>query len=274
MIGTTLSELEKARYSLTIEQFLEGGLLVPLFQPIVSLVGEADGAAVYGYESTIRGPVGSQLQSPLELLAKATDAGLRELLELACCRCQIEQFHHLGLPGRLFLNLSSGALLHAHLHEREQFEEILLSGGVSPRQLVIELTENIPEDQLAALCDAMNTARTTGMNFALDNLGASASNLRIWKETQPEIVNIDRHLVNGIHSMPVKQQAVRQMVQHAESMGTLLLAKGIEHTADRDTLKDLGIRFGQGYLLGRPSSMPARPPCAASLPVVDRRVVA
>lgn len=255
MTGSTPSEVEKARYTLTIEQFLEGGLLVPLFQPIVSLAGEA----VYGYEGTIRGPVGSSLQHPLELLAKAGAAGLREQVELACCRSQIDQFLRLGLPGKLFLNLSGAALLRAHLHERELLEEILFGSGVRPQQLVVELTENIADDDLAELAGVINAARETGISFALDDFGAAQSNLRMWMEMRPEIVKIDRYFVDGLHAAPAKLEAVKLMLRYSEIFGTLLIAEGIEHAADLTVLKELGIQFGHGYLLGRPSTTPPKP---------------
>jgi EAL domain-containing protein (putative c-di-GMP-specific phosphodiesterase class I) len=252
MTGSSLSELEKARYTLTIEQFLEGGLLVPLFQPIVSLAGEA----VYGYEGTIRGPVGSRLQHPLELLAKAGAAGLREQ---ECCRSQIDQFLRLGLPGKLFLNLSAAALLRAHTHERELLEEILYGSGVRPQQLVVELTESIADDNLSALGEVLKSARETGISFALDDFGAAQSNLRMWMEMRPEIVKIDRYFVDGLHTSPAKLEAVKLMLRYSEIFGTLLIAEGIEHTADLAVLKELGIQFGHGYLLGRPSTTPPRP---------------
>ncbi|MGV2480403.1 UNVERIFIED_CONTAM: EAL domain-containing protein, partial [Salmonella enterica subsp. enterica serovar Weltevreden] len=47
-------------------------------------------------------------------------------------------------------------------------------------------------------------------------------------------------------------EAVRAAVQLARSFGAELVAEGIEHEAELAVLRDLGVHFGQGYLLGRP----------------------
>jgi EAL domain-containing protein (putative c-di-GMP-specific phosphodiesterase class I) len=255
MTASKPSDPEQSRYSLTIEQFLEGGLLVPLFQPIVALGNEA----VYGYEGTIRGPVGSSMQSPLQLLATAAAAGLREQLELACCRCQIEEFLRLGLPGKLFLNLSSGALLRASRHEREMLESTLFGSGIHPSQLIVELTENIADSDLNALSSVISESRQMGIGFALDDFGTAQSNLRMWLELRPEIVKIDRYFVNGMHADKQRLETVKLILSYAETFGTLAIAEGIEQQADLDMLKSLGLQFGHGYLLGRPSATPPRP---------------
>ena len=255
MTASKPSDIEQTRYSLTIEQFLEGGLLVPLFQPIVSLGNEA----VYGYEGTIRGPVGSHLQSPLELLDTAAAAGLREQLELACCRCQIEEFLRLGLPGKLFLNLSSGALIRANKHEREMLESTLFTSGIHPSQLVVELTESSADSDLDSLRGVVAESRQMGIGFALDNFGTAQSNLRMWMELRPEIVKIDRYFVNGLHADRTRLETVKLILRQAETFGTLAIAEGIEEQADLDTLKGLGVQFGHGYLIGRPSPAPHRP---------------
>ena len=51
---------------------------------------------------------------------------------------------------------------------------------------------------------------------------------------------------------------VKALVQIAEELGTDLIAEGIEHEADLEVVKDMGVRFAQGFLLGRPHATPAR----------------
>lgn len=242
----------KARYRLTIEQFLEGGLLVPLFQPIVDLHGHA----IYGFEGTIRGPAGSGLRSPLDLLAQAHIAGLRSQLEAACCQCQIEQFLQLRLPGRLFLNLSCETALQIDAGTHEALRDFIVASGVDPRRLVLELNEHVDDTQIPALQLALSRSRANGVGIALDNLDASPAALRLWAELQPDIVKIDRYLIEGLHAERAQREAVRRMQMQARQFGTLLVAEGIEHPADLDVLKTFGIRFGQGYLTGRPSRRP------------------
>ena len=63
----------------------------------------------------------------------------------------------------------------------------------------------------------------------------------------------------GLSDKAIHFEAVKLMLRYAETFGTLLIAEGIEHAADLTVLKELGIQFGHGFLLGRPSSTPPRP---------------
>ncbi|MCP2937294.1 EAL domain-containing protein, partial [Salmonella enterica subsp. enterica serovar Typhimurium] len=65
-------------------------------------------------------------------------------------------------------------------------------------------------------------------------------------------MKLDRYLTHGIHTDSRRVEAVRAAVQLARSFGAELVAEGIEHEAELAVLRDLGVHFGQGYLLGRP----------------------
>lgn len=68
----------------------------------------------------------------------------------------------------------------------------------------------------------------------------------------PDSVKLDRGLVSGINGDPVRQALVAGMLHFAASIGLQLIAEGVETEAERLTLLELGIEFGQGYLFGRP----------------------
>jgi EAL domain-containing protein (putative c-di-GMP-specific phosphodiesterase class I) len=63
--------------------------------------------------------------------------------------------------------------------------------------------------------------------------------------------------VRAIERDPARQALVAGMVYFAVQTGCQLIAEGIETTAERNTLRSLGVNFGQGYLLGRPAPAPA-----------------
>jgi EAL domain-containing protein (putative c-di-GMP-specific phosphodiesterase class I) len=67
------------------------------------------------------------------------------------------------------------------------------------------------------------------------------------------VVKLDIGLIRGIHADTARQALVAGMVHFAQRAACELIAEGIEEEADLKTLRSLGIRFGQGYLLGRPA---------------------
>jgi EAL domain-containing protein (putative c-di-GMP-specific phosphodiesterase class I) len=46
---------------------------------------------------------------------------------------------------------------------------------------------------------------------------------------------------------------VTGLVHFAEAIDAMLIAEGVETVAERDALLRLGVRYGQGFLLGRPA---------------------
>lgn len=259
--------LDKATRSLP--ELLRRRELRPVFQPIFAM---ADGS-VFAYEALIRGPAGSALESPLALFAEARRLNLEADLELACCRLQMRDFARQQLPGKLFLNVSSRSLLHAGDRLRRMLR-FVLEHGMSPTRLVAELTEQESVVSHAAFVDAVKALRAIGLGLALDDYGEGRSSLRLWVDAQPELVKIDRYFIDGIDAEPRKFEAVRGLVRLARAYGTELVAEGVQTEAELTVVRDLGIEYAQGHLLGRPQSQPARDMGAPARAVLGKRQIA
>lgn len=246
---------------LRLEEILARQQLTAFFQPILNLAS----GQIFGYEALIRGPSDSPLHSPANLF-KAAEMGNRLAeLERQCRHVALESFIKLQLPGRLFLNVSPECLLQADFRQGETLR-LIHRLGLNPSQVVIELTENKPIYDYNLLREAAHHYRSMGFEIAMDDLGAGFSSLRLWSELRPEFVKIDMHFVQGINHDPVKLQFVRSIQVIAESLGTRVIAEGIETQAELDVIREIGIAFGQGYHIARPKPIP---PLSAPAEVVD-----
>ena len=87
------------------------------------------------------------------------------------------------------------------------------------------------------------------------------ASLRHVVELRPDYVKLDRGLVAGLDGDPARRGVVAGMVRFARSAGCALIAEGVETEAEHETLLQLGVEYGQGYLYGRPSTF-AQPPAA------------
>ncbi len=230
--------------------------LQPHFQPIIHL-GSGD---LLGHEGLIRGPAGSPLHAPLALFAAAESCGLLAPLERACRRRHVTGFRTLGLPGKLFLNVSPDCLAAPDFRSGETLQ-LLEEIGLPPASIVIELTETRHTGRASAFAEALAYYRNMEFQVALDDLGEGFSNLRRWDEWRPDFVKIDKYFVQNIHLDRAKQRFVQSMVEIGAATGSRLIAEGIENEAELATLGRLGVQYGQGYLLGRPEPSPP-----ASLP--------
>ena len=90
------------------------------------------------------------------------------------------------------------------------------------------------------------------MRIALDDYGVGNSNLQLWAEMQPDLVKIDRYFFRGIGQDDRKQNMVRAILKVAQHLGTAIVAEGIETAEDLAVVRELDIRYAQGWLLGRP----------------------
>lgn len=255
----------------TIAQVLARGALRAVYQPIVQL---KDGSVV-GHESLIRGPDNSPLARPDALFATARREGATVPLEQECLRVGLRGWSSQGGSGRLFLNLSAGTLLDLVARVRlPRVFALLESLGVPLAALVLEITEHERVGDVARFIEVAGELRARGLRFALDDFGDGHSSLRLWSELRPELVKIDKYFVHGVDRAAVKVQTLRGLIRLAETFGTALVAEGIETEAELRVVRDLGIEFGQGYLLGRPEPVPAVSALPAAAAVIASAQIA
>ncbi|WP_223283312.1 EAL domain-containing protein, partial [Achromobacter xylosoxidans] len=247
------ASLDGASAHVSLAGILRERLLRPRFQPVVDL----SHSRIYGHESLIRGPVDTALHFPDALFAEARRQGLHPQLELASFRAGAQGFHQHDAAGMLFLNLSGSALLHYWtLWGEEMPERLLKNCSLAPSSIIVELTEQDPlSEHMGELSSAFACLRAHGMRVALDDYGVGNSNLQLWAEMQPDLVKIDRYFFAGIGQDERKQNMVRAILKVAQHLGTTIVAEGIETAEDLAVVRELDIRYAQGWLLGRPEEM-------------------
>ena len=250
--------LEPNHLLVELRGILDRKALSPHFQPIVDLkIGD-----LYGFEGLIRGPSNSVLHAPLNLLGTAREGGMLPELERSCIEAILGAWAKAPQHHRIFVNLSPSALLDAK-GRATQGTHLAEQLGLLPGNVVIELTESQPTFDYRPLLEAAEFLRTLGFTIALDDLGEGFSSLRLWSELHPEFVKVDKHFVQGVSSDPLKLHFLRSIHELAERTGARVIAEGIETDADLAVIQELGIDFGQGFLLGRPAPQPVFRPTAS-----------
>jgi hypothetical protein len=125
--------------------------------------------------------------------------------------------------------------------------------------LVVEITEHAVVEDYDVLDHDLGALREHGTRVAVDDAGAGFASLQHVLRLRPEVIKLDMGLIRDIDADPVRQALVQSMVTFGRSMGSRVLAEGIESPAELDTLYGLGVDLGQGYLLARPGSLPGPP---------------
>ena len=236
-ITTVLSNRQR------IQTTLDTGAHLTLCQPIVDL---ASGRLV-GAEALTRFPTPPPM-APDAWFADAHAAGLGVTLELAVVATALRELE--ALPDDCYLAVNVGPEAATSLRLAE------LVDGVDGSRLVLELTEHDAVRDYDDLRRAFRALRRRGVRLAIDDTGTGISGLAHILELAPDIIKLDRVLTRGIDVDPVRRALAAAIVGFAAETGASLVAEGIETVDELDTVRDLGIPAGQGFLLGRPG------PCA------------
>jgi EAL domain-containing protein (putative c-di-GMP-specific phosphodiesterase class I)/GGDEF domain-containing protein len=234
-----------------LKDILDNRRLTSLFQPIIDLKA----GVVVGYEALMRGPSDSPLHAPTALLSVADRCGRLGELDRLCREVHIGNFAARKLPGKLFLNVCPETLMQADFRSG-MTRRVLGELGLTPDQVVIELTEHYPIEDFEPMRRAIAHYRSMGFAVAIDDLGAGYAGLRLWSELRPDFVKFDRHFIQNIDSDPTKVQFIRSMQEIAAELGCQTIAEGIETEAEFRAVSKLGVAFGQGYFFARPSLHP------------------
>jgi diguanylate cyclase (GGDEF)-like protein len=253
--GSPGSERSEAGRATLVAQVAAAGALKTVFQPIYDL---SSGRA-RGFEALSRPLPGSGFADATDLFTAAEAFGRTVELDLASLTTSIAAFARLGLPGSLTLNLSPRSL------ESDQFSvhalvKLLQRHAVDPARVVLELTEREAVEDMDRLIRAVDSCRAAGMRVAADDVGAGNAGLRLLSQIRFDIVKIDLSLIHGGAVRVTSQEVVQTLKDLADRWEALVIAEGIETVEQLQFVRSLGIRAGQGYLLGIPSENPSADP--------------
>jgi diguanylate cyclase (GGDEF)-like protein len=242
-----LRERKAHRDRSTLQDIILNEGLTSVYQPIVDL-GTGD---IFAFEALSRGPRGSTLESPLTLFGIADEVDLTVELDRACFRGALRNAKTLEPVHRLFVNLLPMSFYDQAFIEVE-VGNLLAAAGLTPANIVFEITEKLAIENFTSFKRAL--AAYTGMGFgvAIDDVGTRHSNLETVMSLRPHFIKISDVLVRGIARSTVKREMLRSLRHIADTIDAVMIAEGIEEIEDVIALRDLGLRYGQGYYMARP----------------------
>jgi EAL domain-containing protein (putative c-di-GMP-specific phosphodiesterase class I) len=221
-----------------------------VFQPVVELKT----GRTLGYEALSRGPAGTVQQSPVNLFEAAELTKLTFELDRHCRRRAMRTARNLPTPYRLFINVYPNSVYDPDFQGASLIH--LLEGlGLSPDRIVLEVSEKEAIENYTLFVEALQNFTQMGFSIAVDDIGARHSSLEKIAHLQPRYLKFDIELVRDIDKMYVKREMTRALKTFADKMDSRIIAEGIEQEDEKKALVDLGIDFGQGYLLARPAPL-------------------
>lgn len=213
------------------------------YQPIVDL-GKG---VVFAREALVRGPAG---EGALSVLNQVTDSN-RYRFDQLCRTKAIATAAALGLRESLSINFLPNAVYRPELCIRSTLAAAR-EHGFPLERLIFETveTEHVASNHLTHI---LREYQQFGFKTAIDDFGAGHSGLTLLAEFQPDLVKLDMALIRDIDRDQVRRTIVRNVIVMCRELGTQVVAEGVETTAERDCLRDLGIDLMQGYLFAKPA---------------------
>jgi diguanylate cyclase (GGDEF)-like protein/PAS domain S-box-containing protein len=236
-----------------LRQALADGGLAVHYQPLFNL----DSGRLRGFEALARWahPTRGDI-SPVTFIPIAEETGLIiELTDMvmsrACRQLQLWQSRDPALRKlKMQVNISSNDLAHGALAER--VERALRSAHLQPRDLTLELTENILMQRVEGVMPTLEALRRIGIGLAIDDFGTGYSSLSYLSRLPIDSLKIDRSFVHGMREGSNNSEIVRAIVSLGASLGKVVVAEGIETQSQFAQLRELGCENGQGFHLSRP----------------------
>jgi EAL domain-containing protein (putative c-di-GMP-specific phosphodiesterase class I) len=239
LLGANAVSSDRAGLEASFDSALES--LWMAFQPIL----RASDHSVFGYEALLRTEEPTLIRPDL-----VVDAAER-----------LNVLPRLGRKARALAAAAMSAAdpstaLFINLHPLDLADESLfdVTSPLTPMasRVILEVTERSAIDQIDGVERRVSQLRERGFRIAVDDLGAGYAGLSSFALLEPEIVKLDISLLRDIDKSAVKQKLVASMTTLCKDMGFLVVAEGIETTAERDCVVSLGCDLLQGFLFARP----------------------
>lgn len=228
-----------------LNKLIEQALVDIDFQPIV----DCRTGKVFAYEALMRSRT-DMFRNPGEILALArSESKLYQIERLTMFQALKSFAAQNPAPGTLlFINSIPNQLLGA--------EDVALLEQQYPQllsQLVLELTREEGLDIPKYHEGKLKTIRSWQAKVALDDYGASINGDATLVDIGPDFIKIDMSIIRNVDTDANRLQIMRNFIEYAHDHGIAVVAQGVETLAELQTLRENGMDYVQGHLLGRPS---------------------
>jgi EAL domain-containing protein (putative c-di-GMP-specific phosphodiesterase class I) len=132
-------------------------------------------------------------------------------------------------------------------------ESLLEDSNINPFNVVLEVTEREAVKDYDLFKEAATYYSDIGFAIAIDDTGTGYSSLESVVELKPKYIKLDISLIRRIYKNILKQELIKAIVGLSKKMHSIVIAEGIEAEDELNTLKEIGINFGQGFFFAKPA---------------------
>jgi EAL domain-containing protein (putative c-di-GMP-specific phosphodiesterase class I) len=234
----------------TFKNTVSGNQFQVAFQPIVNL---KDGI-IHHFETLVRFDKNDSFSNPFQFITFGEQAGIIGDFDMAMCQRTIEILNSAATKGNrplVSVNLS-GKSLSSGLF-MDTISEILRRNDGVRKQVIFEITESAKISNLTQANNFVQELRSKGNLVCLDDFGVGESSFDYLRHLQIDFVKIDGSYVKESVSTPRGKHLLKAMAGLCRDLDIVTIGEMVEDDDIAHILWESGVKFGQGYLFGKPS---------------------
>jgi diguanylate cyclase (GGDEF)-like protein len=235
-----------------VEQDLRDAIRREDFTLAYQPVCDCKSSQIVGFEALLRWrhPLIGSIQ-PDQFIPLAEKSGLivplgRWALEEACVEAAT-------WDPPVFLSVNLSPLQFRQPDLPQQIAGVLSRTGLPATRLALEVTEGLLLDESDLVLRTMRALQQQGIRITLDDFGTAYASMSYLRRFPFNGIKIDKSFIRALGDDKVTLAIVRAILSLGEQLDLDVVAEGVETESELDILRNLGCRFVQGYLLGRPS---------------------
>jgi sensor c-di-GMP phosphodiesterase-like protein len=233
-----------------LDRALAAGEFKPFFQPNFDLRS----GAIVGCEVLARWVrADGTIVPPMSFIPLAESSGRIEQMTWQILTAALRELHPRLRQDRRF-KLSLNVVPRHLLSEGfiDKLRQVVFEEKVSPRQVVLEVTERDELSDLVKAATVVSELREHGFRVAIDDVGVGHSGLSVIKGLGANTIKIDKIFVDTITREASAVMIVEMLVRLARELKMTVVAEGIETSDQMSALISCGVEQGQGYIVSPP----------------------
>jgi len=219
------------------------------FQPIVCCRNQK----IHSFEALVRWELENKLVSPDEFISVAEEHGLIIELGQLILKMSIEA---LAKINKTYPTISISINVSVIQLEDDgfiQYLQFLINRySVNPTNIHLEITETAMITNIEKLTNRIVQAKKTGVMISVDDFGTGFSSIAVLRNLQIDYIKIDKSYIDNICSCEKEESIVSAVTKMAQTIGTRVIAEGVENKNQLTLIERSDVDFYQGYLFSKP----------------------
>ena len=232
------------------EKIIDESLYFHHFQPIFAV----DELKACGYEGLLRS---QYIKNPQHLFDVATKTERLAQLDWGSFTKAMdhlnEHFNYFARDSEFFFNVYPSTLVSDRF--LSEFTAYLETTSIPANHLILELNESEFIEDFSQLYTVVKELQKLGIRVALDDIGRGLSPFTRALELYPDMIKLDKYFSDNLAKQPAKQNVLKTIVNYCHDTKVTAILEGVEERKDFEVAKDLGVKYVQGFLLGKPDTL-------------------